>query len=463
MGSCLGSRVYHQGMAKPRILIVDDQAAIREELAYALNYEGYEAVEARDGDSALKEIELQEFQAVLLDIKMPGLDGMQVLAKLRADRPGLPVIMISGHGDIETAVVAVKQGACDFLPKPFDTDRVLVAVKGALRLQDLTQQNTSLRKQLAKEYEILGSSEAIGKVHTAIERVAPTQAAVLITGENGTGKELIARQLHARSTRSNAAFVAVNCAAIPSELIESELFGHEKGAFTGADTARHGHFENADGGTIFLDEIGDMALNAQAKLLRTLQEQVVTPLGSSRTVQVDVRVLAATNQNLEKLVAEKSFREDLYYRIHVIRIHSPELRERLSDIEPLARHFVRESCKRNGLPPRELSKEALAALKARPWPGNIRELKNLMESAAILAEGDAIGPDDLTGMGASSRPPSDMEFFGLPTLEEFRGATEREFIRRKIEENGGNIKRTAETIKIQRSNLYKKLERYGLR
>lgn len=463
MGSCRGNRVYDPAMAKPRILIVDDQAAIREELAYALNYEGYEAVEARDGDAALEEIGKREFQAVLLDIKMPGMDGMQVLAKLREDQPGLPVIMISGHGDIETAVVAVKQGACDFLPKPFDTDRVLVSVKGALRLQDLTRQNTALRKQLAKEYEILGSSDAITQVHTAIERVAPTQATVLITGENGTGKELIARQLHARSTRSDGPFVAVNCAAIPSELIESELFGHQRGAFTGANTARRGHFENADGGTIFLDEIGDMALSAQAKLLRTLQEQVVTPLGSSRTVKVDVRVLAATNQNLEEMVEEKAFREDLYYRIHVIRIHSPSLRDRLPDLELLARHFVREACKRNGLPARVLSKDAVAALRGRPWAGNIRELKNLMESAAILSDGEEIGPDDLAGMGAGSRPPSDMEFFGLPTLEAFRAATEREFIRRKIEENGGNIKRTAETIKIQRSNLYKKLERYGLR
>ncbi|MEE2886011.1 MAG: sigma-54 dependent transcriptional regulator [Planctomycetota bacterium] len=450
-------------MAKPRILIVDDQAAIREELAYALNYDGYEAVEAADGETALDEIGKGEFHAVLLDIKMPGLDGMQVLDRLREDHPDLPVIMISGHGDIETAVVAVKRGACDFLPKPFDTDRVLVSIKGALRLQDLSKQNTSLRKQLAKEFEILGTSEAIGKVHTAIERVAPTQATVLITGENGTGKELIARQLHARSTRSEAPFVAVNCAAIPSELIESELFGHEKGAFTGANTARRGHFEHADGGTIFLDEIGDMAINAQAKLLRTLQEQVVTPLGSSHTIQVDVRVLAASNQDLEKMVEEKTFREDLYYRIHVIRIHSPSLSERLTDLELLARHFVREACKRNGLPARELSEAALTALHERSWAGNVRELKNLMESAAILADDEVIGPEDLAGMGSGSQPPSDMKFFGLPTLEEFRAATEREFIRRKIEENGGNIKRTAETIKIQRSNLYKKLERYGLR
>ena len=449
----------------PRILIVDDQAAVREELAYALAYEGYETSEARDGDAALAAVDKTAFQVVLLDIKMPGLDGMQVLLQLRKDHPDLPVIMISGHGDIETAVVAVKQGAADFLPKPFDTDRVLVSVKGALRLRDLARQNAALRNQLAKEYEILGSGDEIRAVLSAIERVAPTEASVLITGENGTGKELVARQLHGQSPRSQGPFVAVNCAAIPAELIESELFGHEKGAFTGANTARQGHFENASGGTIFLDEIGDMALPAQAKLLRTLQEMVVTPTGSSKTVPVDVRVVVATNQDLAEMVEAKTFREDLFYRIHVIRIHCPALRDRIPDIEVLANHFVRQACKRNGLPRKKLSREALTKLRGLPWPGNVRELKNLMESAAILADGDSLGIEDIEGMSAGPRVKAagDMEFFGLPTLEEFRAATEREFIRRKIEANGGNIKRTAETIKIQRSNLYKKLERYGLR
>jgi two-component system nitrogen regulation response regulator NtrX len=458
------------GMSPSRILIVDDQAAIREELAYALKYEGFDSFEARDGDTALAAVETAvkenaEFHAVLLDIKMPGLDGMQVLSELRKNHPNLPVIMISGHGDIETAVVAVKQGACDFLPKPFDTDRVLVSVKGALRLRHLSKQNDALRTQLAREYEIIGDSDEIKAVLSAIDRVAPTEASVLITGENGTGKELVARQLHGRSPRSQGPFVAVNCAAIPAELIESELFGHEKGAFTGANTARRGHFENANSGTIFLDEIGDMALSAQAKLLRTLQERVVTPIGSSKTVAVDARVVAATNQDLAAMVEEKTFREDLYYRIHVIRIHCPALRDRGADVETLAQLFVRQACKRNGLPKRRLGKDALVALRRLPWPGNVRELKNLMESAAILAQGDEITAAEVEGMVTEKRAGATghTEYFTLPTLEEFRATTEREFIRRKIEENGGNIKRTAETIKIQRSNLYKKLERYGLR
>ena len=451
-------------MAGARILIVDDQAAVREELAYALSYEGHDTTEARDGEEALKAAARSDFQVVLLDIKMPGMDGMQVLGRLREEHPELPIIMISGHGDIETAVVAVKQGACDFLPKPFDTDRVLVSVNNALRLRNLAKENTALRNELAKDFEILGTSSAIEEVRRAIERVAPTEATVLITGENGCGKELVARQLHSHSPRSQGPFVAVNCAAIPAELIESELFGHEKGAFTGADIARRGHFENASGGTIFLDEIGDMALQAQAKLLRTLEEKVVTPIGSSKTVAVDVRVLTATNQDLEQMVAEKSFREDLFYRIHVIRLHCPALRDREGDVELLARHFVRLACKRNGLTSRQVSDEAIGALRAMPWPGNVRELKNLMESAAILAESETIEKDDLLQMGAGqARGAGATEYFALETLEEFRAAIEREFIRRKIEENGGNIKRTAENIRIQRSNLYKKLERYGLR
>ncbi|MCB9869320.1 MAG: sigma-54-dependent Fis family transcriptional regulator [Planctomycetes bacterium] len=450
-------------MAPARILIVDDQAAVREELAFALRYEGYEPAEASDGEAALARAGQGGIDVVLLDIKMHGMDGMQVLARLRAEHPDLPVIMISGHGDIETAVVAVKQGACDFLTKPFDTDRVLVSVKAGLRLRELAMQNSTLRRELARDHEILGVSQEIEAVRTAIERVAPTEATVLITGENGTGKELIARQLHAQSPRSQGPFFPVNCAAIPADLIESELFGHDKGAFTGATSARRGHFEQASGGTVFLDEIGDMAPSAQAKLLRALQEKVVTPVGSSRAVSVDVRVLAATNQDLQEMVQRKEFREDLYYRIHVIHIHSPALRERRADIELLARHFVQAACRRNGLSSRKLSKAAIARLREMPWPGNIRELKNCMESAAILAEGETIEVQDLAGTGSANRPRTEAAFFELQTLEEFRAATEREFIRRKIEENGGNLKRTAERIKIQRSNLYKKLERYSLR
>jgi two-component system nitrogen regulation response regulator NtrX len=298
-----------------------------------------------------------------------------------------------------------------------------------------------------------------------IQKAAPTQAQVLITGENGTGKEVVARHLHAHSTRHNRPFVAVNCAAIPAELIESELFGHEKGAFTGATSRRRGHFEAADGGTLLLDEIGDMALVAQAKLLRTLQEGVIQRVGSSEPVRVDVRVIAASNQDLSAMVEEKTFREDLYYRLLVIRIDVPPLRERAGDIDALTAHFLRQTCKRHGLGSRTIDDEARTWLRSRPWPGNVRELKHLIEAAAILADDATIGVEHLESLSAarSTTAPVSGDYFLLGTLEEFRAATEKEFIRRKLEENRGNIKRTAERIKIQRSNLYKKLERYGMK
>ncbi len=451
-------------MAGPNILIVDDQAAVREELAYALGYEGFTAIEAADGEAGLEALREHDVSLVLLDIKMPGLDGMQVLSRIRERAPDLPVVMITGHGDIETAVVAIKNGAYDFLTKPFDTDRVLVSIHNGLKLSALAAENSALRQELAREFAILGSGSAIEEVRRMIERVAPTEAQVLITGDNGTGKELVARQVHAQSKRAQRPFVALNCAAIPADLLESELFGHEKGAFTGASQAREGHFEAADGGTLFLDEIGDMALEAQAKLLRALQEQVVVRLGGSKTIPVDARVVAATNQDLPALVEEGRFREDLYYRLHVVRIHVPPLRERREDIDELAGHFLAEACRRNGLKKRKLSAQGLTYLRGLAWPGNVRELKNLLEAAAILADGPTIELDVLETMAVSaSRPPPGEEMFALATLEEFRAASEREFIRRKLGENSGNIKRTAERIKIQRSNLYKKLERYGLK
>jgi len=449
-------------MAAARILIVDDQAAVREELAFALGYEGFETVEAANGTEALAK--LDNVDVVLLDIKMPGLDGMQVLSTIQEQKPGLAVVMITGHGDIETAVVAIRSGAYDFLTKPFDTDRVLVSIKNALKMQALASENEALKEELASRYRMIGSSEALGEVVKLIQRVAPTEAQVLITGDNGTGKELVARQIHALSPRVSRPFVPLNCAAIPAELLESELFGHERGAFTGASQSRRGHFEAADGGTLFLDEIGDMAVEAQAKLLRALQEKVITRLGGTKTIEIDVRVLAATNQDLQKLVEDGRFREDLYYRLHVVRIHVPALRERREDIPELARHFIAESCRRNGLGKRVITAKGMAYLASLPWPGNIRELKNLLEAAAILASGTEIDLDVLETMsGSAARPPAGEEMFALETLSEFRAATEREFIRRKLSENLGNIKRTAERIQIQRSNLYKKLERYGLK
>ncbi|GAB4148485.1 MAG: sigma-54 dependent transcriptional regulator [Planctomycetota bacterium] len=453
-------------MAAPKatILIVDDQRAIREELAFALGYEGFAPREAESGPEALAILERERIDAILLDIKMPGMDGMEVLARIRKDRPETPVIMISGHGDLETAVVAVRNGAYDFLQKPFETDRVMVSVKNALHASALLRENLDLKIELCREQRLLGQSEAMEQVRALVAKVAPTDAPVLITGENGTGKEMVARRIHALGRRSGGPFVAVNCGAIPADLVESELFGHEKGAFTGAHQARAGHFEQADGGTLFLDEIGDMPLPMQGKLLRALQERVVQRIGSSRETPVDVRVLAATNQDLARMVERKEFREDLFYRLHVVRLHLPPLRERAQDIDELAPHFLAEACKRNGLPRMKLSRDALAWLRGQEWPGNVRQLKNVLEGAAILATGTTLEPQDLKGvptvapLAAGTR-----DWFRFETLEEFRAATEKEFIRRKLVENGGNIKRTAERIEIQRSNLYKKLERYGLK
>ena len=449
----------------PRILIVDDQAAIRSELAYALSEDqaGYRCVEAADGEAALRVLAGGDVGLVLLDIKMPGMDGLTALDRIKADWPEIPVVMISGHGDIETAVVAIKKGAYDFLQKPFDTDRVLVSVKNGLRLRDLTVENVKLKSELARDVRLLGSSPATAAIRQQIERVAPTEARVLITGENGTGKELVARQLHLLSRRSAGPFVAINCAAIPENLLASELFGHEKGAFTGADKARSGHFETAHGGTLFLDEIGEMALPAQAQLLRALQESEIQRVGGSKPIRIDVRVLAATNQNLETLIREKRFREDLFYRLHVVGIHLPPLRERTEDLDDLATHFLIEACRKNGLPQKQLSAAALAWLRTQPWPGNVRQLRNVIESGAIFAEGRTIEAGDLRTSVATSTPQRlETDYFAAATITEFRAAVEREFLRRKLAENGGNKKRTAERIQIQRSNLYKNLKRYGL-
>jgi two-component system nitrogen regulation response regulator NtrX len=450
---------------RQKVLIVDDQRAVREQLAFALGFEGYAVLEAQDGREALEQVAQGGIDLVLLDIKMPKMDGLEVLARLRETGQTPPVIMISGHGDIETAVLAIKGGAQDYLAKPFDNDRVIVSVKNALRIGALQSENRALRTALADTYKILGESPAITAMRRTLERAAPTDAQVLITGENGTGKELVARQVHALSPRSQGPFVAVNCAAIPADLIESELFGHERGAFTGADRARAGHFESAAGGTLFLDEIGDMALDAQAKLLRALQERVVTRVGGGKSIPVDVRVVAATNQDLQDAVQNGTFREDLYYRLHVVPIHVPALRDRREDIPLLSAHFLEDAARRNGIGKRTWAAAACRWLGEQPWPGNVRQLRNLCEAAAILSEGHEVQVEDLTALAAdaAARPGAAAGYFGLPTLEEFRAASEREFIRRKLEENGGNIKRTAEQIGIQRSNLYKKLERYSLK
>ena len=448
----------------PRILIVDDQRAVREELAFALTYEGLQVVEAGDGQAALQAL-TQDIGAVLLDIKMPGMDGFEVLEKMLAQQPDLKVILITGHGDIDTAVVAIKKGAYDFLQKPFANDRVLVSVKNALQQASLARENKDLRSTIAKDQSLIGTSAAMQQVRTLIDKVAPTEATALITGENGTGKELVARQIHRLSRRSQQPFVAINCAAIPAELVESELFGHEKGAFTGAQSARGGCFEQAHHGTLFLDEIGDMPLPMQAKLLRALQEQVVVRVGGSKEIKVDVRLIAATNQDLQQMVEKKEFREDLFWRLHVVRIHLPPLRERPDDLAELAPHFLAAACARNGLPKKKIARTGFEWLRTQRWPGNVRQLRNVIEGAAILAEGQELGKDELVAVATPvpAATSGGVDWFAFETIEEFGAATEKEFIRRKLLENGGNIKRTAERIDLQRSNLYKKLERYGLK
>ncbi|MBK6444728.1 MAG: sigma-54-dependent Fis family transcriptional regulator [Bacteroidetes bacterium] len=370
----------------PRILIIDDEKAIRNTLRDILQYEKFEVDEAADGLEGLKKAEAGNFDLVLCDIKMPKMDGIEVLSKLQEMNPDLPVVMISGHGTIETAVEAIKKGAYDYIAKPPDLNRLLVTVRNAMDRSSLITETKSLKRKVFKTREMIGKSASIDQIRTMIERVAPTDARVLITGGNGTGKELVARWIHEKSQRASGSLVEVNCAAIPSELIESELFGHEKGAFTSAIKQRIGKFEQADHGTLFLDEIGDMSLSAQAKVLRALQENKITRVGGEKEIQVSPRVLAATNKDLKAEIEKGNFREDLYHRLSVIVIHVPSLVERKDDIPILAEHFVKEICEDYGMPLKAFSADALQALQGKPWTGNIRELRNVIERLVILSD-----------------------------------------------------------------------------
>ena len=370
----------------PRILIIDDEKAIRNTLRDILQYEKFEVDEAADGLEGLKKAEAGNFDLILCDIKMPKMDGIEVLSKLQEMNPDLPVVMISGHGTIETAVEAIKKGAYDYIAKPPDLNRLLVTVRNAMDRSSLITETKSLKRKVFKTREMIGKSASIDQIRTMIERVAPTDARVLITGRNGTGKELVARWIHEKSQRASGSLVEVNCAAIPSELIESELFGHEKGAFTSAIKQRIGKFEIAEAGTLFLDEIGDMSLSAQAKVLRALQENKITRVGGEKEIQVSPRVLAATNKDLKAEIEKGNFREDLYHRLSVIVIHVPSLVERKDDIPILAEHFVKEICEDYGMPLKAFSADALQALQGKPWTGNIRELRNVIERLVILSD-----------------------------------------------------------------------------
>jgi two-component system nitrogen regulation response regulator NtrX len=451
-------------MSARRILVVDDEPGIRQALGQLLEYEGYEVKTATGGAEGITIYDSFRPQLVFLDVKMAGLDGLEVLKRLRQADPNATVVMISGHATIQTAVEATQLGAYDILEKPLDTDRVLVLLRNAFETRLLTEENARLRETIESRYEIVGRTYGIRALLERIDKVAGTPARVLITGENGTGKELVARAIHRGSLRLKKPFVEVNCAAIPSELIESELFGHMKGSFTGAIADRAGKFEQADGGTLFLDEIGDMSLSAQAKVLRVLQDGFVTRIGGTKPIQVDVRVLAATNKNLEEEIANGRFREDLFYRLNVVPITVPPLRERREDIEQLVVYFLQQFATRDGLPARGITDDALVRLSELDWPGNVRELRNTVERLVILASAATITAADVERLvGKRSAEPAGLgNLVDCTTFEEFKVAAERAFLLAKLRAFDWNVSETARALDMPRSNLYKKIERYAL-
>lgn len=447
-----------------KILIIDDEKSIRNTLKEILEYEGYLVDEAGDGQSGLEKLENNEYEAVLCDIKMPKMDGIEVLSKTREQDDDTPFIMISGHATIDTAVEATKKGAYDFISKPPDLNRLLITLRNAIDRKTMVIENKVLKRKVGKTREIIGDSPAIQTINDTIEKVAPTDARVLITGDNGTGKELVARWIHEKSNRARNQLIEVNCAAIPAELIESELFGHEKGAFTSAIKQRIGKFEQAHDGTLFLDEIGDMSLSAQAKVLRALQEHKITRVGGDKDIDVSVRVIAATNKDLLKEIEKGNFRMDLYHRLSVILIHVPSLNERKDDIPLLAERFVKEVCEDSGIPKKAFTPGALNELKKLNWSGNIRELRNVIERLVILS-GQRITEEDVlhyaTPVHTQTNEKSVFEKFD--TLQEFKDHVEKIFIEEKLKKNGWNVAKTAQEIDIQRSHLYNKIEKYSLR
>ena len=450
-------------MSKEDLLVVDDEPNIRSSLEGILQDEGYRVSSAGSGEEALSSIRKSPPDLVLLDIWLPGMDGIATLERMKRLIPDLAVVMISGHGSIETAVKATKLGAYDFIEKPLSLERVVLAVRHALDQARLEKENLQLRQTLQKRQEIIGESNSIENIQQMIRSVAPTNGRVLIRGESGTGKELVARSIHEQSLRREKPFVEVNCAAIPEDLIESELFGHEKGSFTGATAKRRGKFELADGGTLFLDEVGDMSLRTQAKVLRVLEEQRFERVGGTESIEVDVRVLAASNKDLVQAIAEGKFREDLYYRLNVVPLYVPPLRERRGDAGLLANYFLREFCNEYGKREKVMSAEAMKALKDYHWPGNVRELKNLIERLIIMVPSDRI---ELFDVESSLGPSVSTGIEGSPREDSLREAVdqfEKAFIIERLQENNWNISRTAEKLGIERSNLHRKLKALGIK
>jgi len=447
-----------------RVLIVDDEPGIRDSLSAILEDEGYRPDTAESGEDCLDQLSRRSYPLVLLDIWLPGVDGLETLERIQAmdpvERPA--VVVISGHGKIETAVRATKLGAFDFLEKPLSLEKVTVTVKNALEHRRLARQNEDLRKQFVSKVKIIGDSISMKALRQQLELMAPTNGRVLIFGESGVGKELVAQAIHAQSARASAPFVEVNCAAIPEELIESELFGHRKGSFTGAHEDKVGKFQQADGGTLFLDEVGDMSLNTQAKVLRALEEQRFEPVGSGKTVQVDVRVVAATNKQLEEEIARGNFREDLFYRLNVVPFVVPPLRDRAEDIPQLAEYFLDDFALQYGRKRKELTEAALKALVDYPWPGNVRELRNLMERIVILNPQVTV---DVRHVPLPRNPRQDRtpaESGAFPTLEEARKSYERNYVVQTLETHGGNVSRTAKALGLERSHLYRKMKALGI-
>ncbi len=447
----------------PSVLIVDDEPAILQSLGGLLSDEGFEILTASNGYEALKIIDKESPDLILLDIWMPGIDGIETLKEIKKENPYIQVIIITGHGNIETAVKATKLGAFDLIEKPLSIDKVIVSINNALDFRRLEEENRYLRKKTIEKNSISGKSAPTEFLRKQIETAAPTETYILITGENGTGKELVARTIHHLSPRANQPLIAVNCAAIPEELIESELFGHEKGAFSGATTKKIGRFEMANNGTIFLDEIGDMSLKTQSKILRVLQEQKFHRVGGSRTLSVNVRVIAASNKGLEEEIEKGSFREDLYHRLNVIPIKVPALRQRREDIPLLVDIFLAESAKQNQTTGKKLTPKALDLLCSYPWPGNVRELKNLLERLTIMVKKDIIAEIDLPDFyypGGVKRPELlEPQFLLMDDFKEAKKAFEKEFILKKLNSNNNNITKTAKTIGVGRSYLHKKIKK----
>jgi two-component system, NtrC family, nitrogen regulation response regulator NtrX len=446
------------------VLIVDDEAGVRGSLGAVLRDEGYTVDAVDSGEACLDQVLRQQYDVLLLDVWLPGMDGLATLERLRERRVDVQVIMISGHASVEAAVRATKLGAFDFIEKPLSLDKTMLVVRNALRQRRLEVENRALRAQVDRPIVIVGASEVVTRLREQIAMAAPSNGRVLVSGENGTGKELVARQIHAQSHRRGGPFVEVNCAAIPEELIESELFGHVKGAFTGAMADRRGKFETANGGTLFLDEVGDMSLKTQAKVLRALQEQVVEPVGKATGVKVDVRVIAATNKDLTGEIRQGRFREDLYFRLNVIPIFVPPLRDREADIPRLADHFVREFAREYGRRAKTFDPAASAALTAYGWPGNVRELRNTIERLMIMVPGEVITTSDLSFLdGAGAAGAIDAEPPGaMAPLHAARDRFERDYILRALAAQEGNISRTADVLGVERSNLYRKMRGFGI-